>query len=462
MRRICRPGTALAGSPGVPADGEDDVTLIDLGDLRDAPEPERTAPPRRLRPAGRPLRTVLLLALVLAVAAGATPPPGRVTAVVPGSASAHAFLAGDRLYVVRPAEGVTDGSRDLLAYPLPERATATPQRPAPLWRVPMPRAGDLWGFHARDGAVLLSVAGFGGSRGDTIVLDADTGRTRWQQPGLAWLDARGRLLLETSDRDGTGTLRSADLASGRALWSLPVPSQGAQYRGRDGLIEQVVVIDGGRVEIYDAGTGVLVSRNELPMGGPGGQEQPDVYPQVIGDLLVVVRQPAGRVTAYELDGLRRRWEAELPLVEYLYPCGALLCAAGRTGGIRVVDPATGLLRWSDPSRTALLSVRGGAMLAFAPAPSGADRVVVVAAATGRELADLGAWQLVPSRSVDDRVVGTRPVPGGGLLVAELDPATARARRHDVLRDVAGDCQLEGDLILCRRPSDGFLVRRLPA
>ncbi|MDO3700452.1 PQQ-binding-like beta-propeller repeat protein [Micromonospora sp. C28SCA-DRY-2] len=434
------------------------MTLIDLGELRDPPEPERSRPVRRpLRPAGRPLRSAVVLALVLATAAGATPPPARVAAVVPGSAAADAFVAGGRLYVAQPAEGVTDGTRDLVAYPLPERATATPQRPAPLWRVPLPGAGQLWGLEVRDGLLLLSAAGLNGFRGgDTMVFDADTGRLRWRQPGLARLDAAGRLLLETGGLDSPGRVRSVDLASGRALWSLPVPPEGVSYQGRDGLIEQLVLVPAdGAVEVYDAGTGARLRREELP-ALPASTDR-----QVVGDLLVAIDRQTGRVAGYELDGLRRRWEVDLPLTAYLHPCGDLLCAAGRTGGIRALDPATGQERWADAGWTGLLPERDGRMLGFTTTSSGTDRVVVVDVATGRQLADLGAWQLVPSRTAEQRVVGTRPAPGGGLLVAELDAATGRARGHDVLRDVAGDCQVDGDLILCRRLRDGFLVRRLP-
>ncbi|MGS2614502.1 outer membrane protein assembly factor BamB family protein [Micromonospora sp. LZ34] len=433
------------------------MTLIDLGELRDRPEPERIAGPRRPRPAGRPLRSVLVLAAVLVTVAAAAPPPGRVAADVPGSA-ADAFLADDRLYLAQPAEGVTDGTRDLVAYPLPDRATTTPQRPTPLWRVPVPGAGQFWGIQESHGAVLLSVAGLNGFQGgDTLVFEPDTGRLRWRQPGLARLDAAGRLLLETAGVDGPGTVRSVDLASGRALWSLSVPAEGAHYRGRDGLIEQLVVVTaGGAVEVYDAGTGTLLRRGELPSGGPPGT----TYTQLVEDLLLVIDRQSGRLTGYELDGLRRRWEVELPLVAYVYLCGELLCAAGRSGGTRALDAATGQVRWTSATWTGLLPGRGGLLLGLATTGSGGDRVVVVDVTTGRELADLGAWQLVSARSADDRIVGTRPMPGGGVLVAELDVTTGRARGHDVLRDASGDCQVDREMLVCRRQGGGFVVRRL--
>ncbi|WP_146604044.1 outer membrane protein assembly factor BamB family protein [Micromonospora deserti] len=428
------------------------MALIDLGELRD--ESASGAPSRRPRPVGRPLRIVLVLALVLAVSSGAGPAPGRVAAVVPGSSAADAFLAGDRLYVAQPAEGVTGGSRDLLAYRLPDRATAAPQRPAPLWRVPALSSGRIWQVQLAGGAVLLSAASFDGTdAGETIVFDADTGRARWRQPGFARLDAAGRLLVETVGMDGPGTVRSVDPATGRTLWSLPVPPEGAQYRLRDGVIEQLVLITaGGAVAVHDAGTGALLRRADLPTAGQ--------HVHVVGDLLLVVRRPAALVTAYELDGLRRRWEASLPpLMVYLHPCGDLLCVAGEPGGIQALDPATGRVQWTGERLTGVLPGRSSPLLALTPAGAGADRIVVLDMATGRELADLGAWQLVPARAVDERAVGVRPVPGG-LLVAELNAATGRARGHDVLRGASGDCQIGGDALVCRRRDGGFGVWRL--
>ncbi|MEK8107458.1 hypothetical protein NKG94_24150 [Micromonospora sp. M12] len=55
--------------------------------------------------------------------------------------------------------------------------------------------------------------------------------------------------------------------------------------------------------------------------------------------------------SFGLAELEPRWTAEVPLVAYVLDCAGLLCAVPQTGGLQVLDPATGVVRWSDPART---------------------------------------------------------------------------------------------------------------
>ncbi|MGC5329335.1 PQQ-binding-like beta-propeller repeat protein [Micromonospora sp. DT62] len=427
------------------------MTLIDLGEVRD--EPGREAPPPRPpRAVGRPLRVALVLAFLVGTVAAAAPVPARVGLVVPARLGSEAFLHGDRLYVVEPAEGEPEGTVEVRAYALPERAPADDAPPTPVWRSRVVGAGRFWQVQTGPGSVLFSVTG-DEDDGQTIALDAATGRGLWRQPGYPWWDPAGILLMQTGGEEG-GAVRSVAPASGRALWSVPTTRGGATYSLRDGRVERIVLVPAeGRVEVRDPRSGALVHAADL------GLDEASGHVVVAYDLLLVVRPSAGVVTAYGLDGLRRRWEARVPMVEHVTECGELLCVPG---GNRLValDPATGALRWVGERWFGVLSAQGGRLLAVAPGPLG-DRLGVLDAATGREVADLGTWQLMTWRA-DERLLAVRPaVAGGGVVVAELDVAAGRARVLDVLRGATGDCRSRAGTVVCRLQTGELGVWRYP-
>ncbi|MEU5945590.1 PQQ-binding-like beta-propeller repeat protein [Micromonospora sp. NPDC047465] len=422
------------------------MTLIDLGELRD--EPDGEAPlPRPPRAVGRPLRIALVLAVLVATLAGAAPAPERVSVVVPARVGSEAFLDGDRFYVVEPAEGEPGGTVEVRAYALPARTPADGRAPAPLWRARLLAPGRFWQVQTGPGVVLFSVTG-DQSLGQTIALDPASGRERWRQAGYHWADVAGTLLMQDA-----AALRSVDPASGRALWSVPTPPEGVRFGVRDGLVERFVLVTAdGRAEVRDPRSGDLLHAADLRLDGQPSFGQPTV----IDDLLLVAR--AGVVTAYGLDGLRPRWAARVPLVEHVIDCGELLCAAGQTGGFRALDPATGALRWTAEGWLGVLSGRDGRLLALAPGSTG-ERFSVLDAATGRQVADLGTWQLMPWQD-GDRLLAVRPAAsGGGLVVGELDVVAGRSRVVDLLRDASGDCRGGTEAVLCRLRTGEYGVWR---
>ncbi|MFG3696651.1 PQQ-binding-like beta-propeller repeat protein [Micromonospora sp. NPDC047620] len=425
------------------------MTLIDLGELRDEPDGE-TPLPRPPRAVGRPLRAALVLALLVATLAGAAPAPERFSFVVPARLGSEAFLDGDRLYVVERAEDEPGGTVDVRAYTLPARTPADGRAPAPLWRARLLAPGRFWQVQTGPGVVLLSIAG-DQSVGQTIALDPATGRERWRQAGYHWADVAGTLLMQDA-----GALRSVDPASGRALWSVPTPPEGVHFGLRDGLVERIVLVSSdGRAEVRDPRSGGLLYAAELRLDG-----QPAIgRVMTTDDLLLVLWPRNGVVTAYGLDGLRPRWEARVPMVEHVTDCGEVLCAAGQTGGFHALDPATGAVRWTAEGWMGVLSGREGRLLAHAPGSTG-ERFSVLDAATGRQVADLGTWQLMPWHDATDRFLAVRPAAsGGGLVVGELDVVAGRSRVVDVLRDASGDCRGGTDTVLCRLRTGEYGVWR---
>ncbi|MEV6814204.1 PQQ-binding-like beta-propeller repeat protein [Micromonospora sp. NPDC051296] len=382
-------------------------------------------------------------------------------ATLPGSLASDLILAEDQIFTVAPRPGVTDGTQDLVAYPRPERATVTPQRLAPLWRIPVP-AGHvvLRAESVDDLGVLVSTAR---SRTvapldttETMLLDISTGQQRWRAPGFATLHASGRVLLQTFGSEEPLTLGAVELASGRELWSTWLPA-GAwpAYHERDGMVDAIVVSTAaGDVEVLDPGTGAV--RHRLPAldDEPAGHRNVAVF----GDLVLVIRNQT-TVTAYDLDGLVQRWEATVSLASYVTPCGALVCARSSDGGLHLLDPDTGAVRGSTEQVDVVLAGSGRA-LATTSGSSDALGVIAVDPATGKQLADYGVWDLVGSYEYLPHLLGVRALPEIGLLLARFDPAEPQPRRVDVLTGATGGCQYRYDLIACRRGDGSFGIWQL--
>ncbi|MCM0678432.1 PQQ-like beta-propeller repeat protein [Micromonospora phytophila] len=431
------------------------MVVIDLGELRDdtGNGPPGRRPPRAT---GRAVRSVAALLLALVTLAGAALQPERTAAAVPARPGAEAHLVGDRLFVVEPADADVDGSRQLVAYALPEASGAL----APLWRTPVPGDGPFHSTLVRAGLVLLSAPATGDGRYQTSAFELATGRWRWQQPGFPVADVDDDVLLFVdSDASQPGTVRAVELPTGRARWSVPVPPEGADLRLGGEFTDGIVLVPSpGQVEVWDAGSGVKLRSAKFRPDELSSSRRM----QVVDDLLLAIDNNATTVTAYGLEGLDHRWSARLSLVTGLSSCGDLLCAYGQSGGMWALDPATGRTRWSDRRWWWTAAESGGRLLVGTPGAGDAATLAVVEAATGRVTAELGSWELVGWRhgEHDGPLIGVRRSPDGRLLVAQLDVAAARVELLDVLVDASGACQAGGDVLLCRRTDGAFGLWRL--
>ncbi len=435
------------------------MALIDLGELAEPTDPE---PPRRRRPpSSRRLGAGLVALVALLALAGAVPPTARVYATLPGSLSSELILAEGQIFAVTPMPGVTDGSQELVAYPRPEHATVTPQRLAPLWRMPLPAGNHVFQvMPVADDAVLLSMAlPVGQDSLETVLLDVRTGQQRWRAPGFATLDASNRALLHTRGQDEQITMRSVEVTSGRELWSTSLQAAaGLVYHERAGVIDAIVVpTSGGDLKVLDPETGAIRHRQPgLYDDELAGYQQASV----VGDLVLMVRNST-TVTAYDLDGLVQRWQVTVPLAVFVASCGALLCVRTDDGGAHLLDPGTGAARWSSREDVEVVSVGKTRALAVTNGRRGDARgVVALDAATGEQLTDYGLWDLVASHDYLPHPLGVRRLPDVGLLLARLDPAEPRPVGVDVLVGATGDCQYRYDLIACRRRDGSFGVWQL--
>ncbi|SCE77540.1 Outer membrane protein assembly factor BamB, contains PQQ-like beta-propeller repeat [Micromonospora haikouensis] len=435
------------------------MTLIDLGEVRGDREPEPASrPPRAV---GRPLRVALAGLLALFVLASSAPVARPASAVLGGRLGSQVVVLGGRVYVLAPEVG-SGGSREVTAHATPARAGAGVRT---LWRTAVASTGRLDGVQERDGVALLVDYQPDGVK--TVAVDVATGERRWQQAGYPALAAGGGLLLLGDDIE-RGELRSVDPTSGRVRWSVPGHLGQAAFsdRDEDWAADQVALVTAaGRIELRDVVSGAVRATLAPPPGGWQGGLQVEVS----GDLLLAFEQDEGevwRVTAYGLAALDRRWAVERPSFGYAGTCGKVVCAFAYQGSeLSGLDPATGGVRWTNPRWQTVVAVRGDRLLVIADDQAGgtASHLGVLDAATGREVADLGRWDLAFSRTPDGPYYGTRPDrAGGGLVVVELDLAGVAARLRDVLPDAAGDCAADGRDIVCRRQAGTYGWWRLPA
>nr|WP_230416750.1 PQQ-binding-like beta-propeller repeat protein [Micromonospora tarapacensis] len=426
--------------------------MIDLGELT---EPADPAPTRRRRTGGRRLGAAVVALVALLTLAGAAPPARRIHATVAAALGTDLFLTDDQIFAVSPMPQVTDGSQELLAYPRPVRATVRPQRLAPLWRVPVQPANRIYRVQSvDDGGVLVSMGRESTRTSETVRLDARTGQERWRQPGIAIFDMPDRALLRTFNDGVSNSLRMIELATARELWSMPLSAASVDYRQHDGVVDAVVVatVD-GEVEVVDPETGTIRHRLPAPDDDPAGYQQA----AVVGDLVLVIRN-SNTIAAHTVDGLIRRWQVSVPTATYVTPCGRLLCAGMAGGGLTVLDPGTGAVRWSSGDVLDLMLVGERNTVALV---RGTNEVVTLDVETGAIVTEHGTWEPIIRYEYAPQLLGVRPLSDEGLVLARLDPSGRPARRIDVLPRAGGSCQGRYDLVACRLFDGGYGIWQLP-
>ncbi|WP_433130848.1 PQQ-binding-like beta-propeller repeat protein [Micromonospora sp. CA-240977] len=425
--------------------------MIDLGELRHGPDPE--PPPRPPRANGRPVRGALVLLLVLATLGSAAVPPPRPAAVtLPAQLAAETLLTAD-LFVVLDPDPEQPTRRRMSAFRLPDGLL--------LWQTAVPVQGRSWGIMLAGDTLLVTVYEVLPPEQSVLSMafDRETGAYRWQQPGRPDTLADGNVLLQSGADDEPVSLRAVDPCCGTVRWQLTKAADYVSLRFRARGVDRVVLHRrSGFTEVHDAITGTELAHADLrpPEGGSF------LSVQVVNDLLLTSRGAPATITAYGLDRLDRRWSiTTTDRIDFINDCGPVLCPQRHGAALWGVDPAAGQVLWRS-DRWAGLFAYDGRVVATAAGAVGIppQRLFVVDPMTGRELADLGRWELAQV-GPDDPLIGVRPHPDGGMVVAELDVRAGRARVLDVLPDVAGDCQASVGLLLCQRTDGSYRLSRMP-
>jgi outer membrane protein assembly factor BamB len=430
--------------------------VIELGELRDQPEPERG--PRGHR------AVALLVALAFAAGLGGSVPAGDplVEARVPMALGESMEVVGDRLYVVSPHRNQpAPGGRRITAYRLPDGRR--------LWETRVEEYGGEFGTVTTMGETLLLATYDQDGAGDVIGLDAGTGARRWRRPGwvLSWpgFDRTADRVLLGSAAGAPGPwgrleqVTAVDLVTGEPAWTYrPPPGAIVQTSSNDsggGAGYLATGLRSGRVEIRDPSTGVLLAATDA--GPPLEPVVPDQIPDrlyLLDDLLMILEPARGTLTAYGVPALDRRWSATVDRGRtgwYRGPaCGDLVCLQSSDGQVRAVDLDTGRTRWT--AGWSYLEQVGTSLLASrADGPLGGETpLALVDPDTGRRQAELGSWAITGRRSGGDVILVSQDLATQRTWFGVVDPARRDVRLMGVAHGVVGECWAGVDCLVCRR------------
>jgi hypothetical protein len=436
--------------------------LIDLGEL---PRPGgRLVRPVAVTRAPRSYRTVLAVLAVLLVgtlsgAAHRGPPaPPKIVAARLGDTL---FVGADRFFLVSAGPelvGSVAQTKIVSSYGLPAGNLLS------LTTVAV--SGAIFNVTSAGRTILVSYQVDAVGAEATVALAAGTNTALWRHPArLLGVSASDGLVLlrENSPQFGNLHWYGIDLATGGVRWELEQPVRGylteADYV--DGFPRRLVSVDvTGRLDVRDAATGAVTATATIPVPSDWAKRGIALWPD--GDL-ILVGDHAG-VTAYALPDLTERWRSTVDLYSsYVGPsCGDAVCFfSPRVAGLRVLDRATGRVRWAS-ARWSYADQVGPYLLAGADGANNARHPLdVVDTRTGRVRGDFGPWQRIGSPQPDGTVVGlSERLADDVVWYARLNPANLSTRVLGVADHVSGDCQTTIDVLICRRIDASVGIWRL--
>jgi hypothetical protein len=438
--------------------GVSDV-LIDLGEL--SQPGGRVGGPRRVP---RPYRSMLavLAVLLLAAAAGSAyrrpPDPPTIVAARLGDSM---FVGADRLYVVSAGPEVPGSviqNKIISVYGLPAGNLLS------LTTVAV--SGAIFDVTSVGATILVSYQVDTVDEEATVALAAGTRTALWRRPArLLGVLAAGNLVLlrENSPQFGSLNWYGIDLDTGKVRWQLPQPVRGyvTETAFAGGFARSLVTVDeDGRLDLRDTATGAVTAATTIPVPPDWSTEGIALWPDAD---LVLLGDHTG-TTAYALPDLTELWRSPIDLhTSYVQPgCGDAVCFfSPRDDGVKVLDRATGRVRWAS-DRWSYADRVGSYLLAGANGPDGPDRTLfVVDTRTGRLHGDFGAWQRIGEPQADGTVVGLWEQPGSDVVrYARLDPARLSTRILGIAEQVSGDCQTTAEVLVCRRTDASVGIWRL--
>ncbi|MFI7544504.1 hypothetical protein [Actinoplanes sp. NPDC049599] len=295
----------------------------------------------------------------------------------------------------------------------------------------------------------------------TVALQAGTDRALWRAPArlLSVSAADGLVLLrENSPRFGDLHWYGLDLATGRTRWSLEQPLQGytteAGYRA--GFPRRLITATtAGHIEVRDTVSGTLLVEGDVTARPGWSRRGITVWPT--GDLVLV--GGLGGITAYTLAGLSPRWHSGLELSgRWVQDCVNAICVFGYRGGVQVLDPGTGQVRWAADRWTMAAEAGSYLLVSGNQGLEGRYPLAVVEPVSGVVHGDFGAWRAAGPPRADGTVVGLRQRIGDDVVFyALLDPVTLAVRVLGTATTVSGDCQATTEVLVCRRIDAGVAI-----
>lgn len=436
--------------------------MIDLGELpgRGLPHARTTPPePRRPAPHRAALGALALVLITLLAGAAHRGPPAPPVAI--------AARLGDTMFVVDDQVFLVSAVPGPVATPVQNKIVSTYALPGGelLSRTEVAVSGPVLNVVAVDNTILVSYQMDTSGAETTVALTAGTDRALWRHPSrlLATSGPDGLVLLrENMPQDGSLSWFGVDLTTGDVRWSLRQPFRGfTTEAGTVGAFPKYLVTAtyAGDLEVRDARTGVVLARARVPL--PVGQAGNDL-PVWTADNLVLVGGVDG-TTAYGLPDLAERWHSTTELTgRWVQPdCAGEICSLSWRGGLRVIDPASGVPLWSSDLWSYADQV-GPYLLASDNVGREPDRTVsVVEPATGRVRGDFGPWHPAGEERADGTVIGLRERPVDDIVwYAVLDPEAVTVQVLGVADRVSGDCAATVSALVCRRIDASVGIWRL--
>lgn len=441
------------------------MTVIDLGLVTggDQPPPAGERRSRDRRDVRRVLVAVVAAFCVLTVTGSARPDPRGLPRLwsIPYSESGDAFtLNGDALYLLTTAGGTKLTAYDLrtgaIRWSNGELADTTSSGSIAGGVILMPAGSTTARYEAEDGTEALRQF----SR-ETVAVDTATGRELWRRAGEFNVATDDLAVLTELNDEGSAVmaLRAVRLSDGSPVWSHPAGNLESWFSDRPGsaAAERLITITPqGEIEVLNLADGALVTSGRLPWGrqSPEDNGYSSVTPEGRRLYLIRTRQDGSTIAAYETDTLRELWQIQRPSPGGVVDCGSVICINSENE-LAGYDRDSGQPRWRVP----------GAANAF-PLPDGRVLVAVnetgarlVDAATGRQLADLGAagpvWSFGAAAS--PYLVAPTRQPAGFMSVIRVDHRSGEVLMRGTIVPVGGGCQSAGSLLACVTQNEQLIV-----
>jgi len=424
------------------------MTMIDLGEVNQAPEQVIPVDHRRIRRAVLAAATVVGLLLVGGSARSA-PPFG----LRPLWSTA---MTGDDQPLFGPDTGYLLRGTELTAYELADgsvrwtaRIPRAPYPPEPAGEVVLLRSDPIT-VEQREANGISHTFEFARS---TRALSARTGAELWRINGEPTVVGGGTALFE--EHNGRGDvirLRLTRLADGATIWARATPGTWTSTEGTDRDPAKLITMDPtGKINIFRYADGAPLGGGRLP-----AIKSAEVGLSGTGSLLAVVRQdPDGRATTvlHRLDDLTRLWQTDS---DYgINACGPVLCTRDERGLVGH-DPATGRELWRQPGMRTAWPV-GPERLLLDDGAEDDPTYRLIDAATGQQLgAAIRGHVLETATPAGSMLVLRRTTQPDGLTsVTRLDLTTGAQTLLGALSPVVEtSCRSLGRYLAC--PRDGRL------